>query len=164
MDHGFGARLRAERERRKISLDSIAATSKVSISLFKALERGDVSRWPSGIYRRAFVRAYASAIGLDPEETLREFLEHFPDPDSALPETLAAPGTAHPAPGRPHSMPETRQDAPRTWHYTPGTPHSSPGIVLYLRLPHTRITDACVRWIASLFTWIGHLSSQSSSS
>ncbi len=74
------ARLRRERERRQIALSSISANTKISASLFVALERGDVSRWPSGIFRRSFIRAYAGAIGLDPDTVAREFLEQFPDP------------------------------------------------------------------------------------
>jgi transcriptional regulator with XRE-family HTH domain len=74
------ARLRRERERRQIALSSISANTKISASLFSALERGDVSRWPSGIFRRSFIRAYAAAIGLDPDDVAREFLEQFPDP------------------------------------------------------------------------------------
>jgi transcriptional regulator with XRE-family HTH domain len=74
------ARLRNERERRQILLSSISANTKISAGLFEALERGDVSRWPSGIFRRSFIRAYAGAIGLDPDAIAREFLEQFPDP------------------------------------------------------------------------------------
>ena len=62
---GFGPRLRHERERREISLKSIADNTKISRSLLEALERDDVSRWPTGIFRRAFVRSYAEAIGLN---------------------------------------------------------------------------------------------------
>jgi hypothetical protein len=75
------ARLKRERERRQIPLSSISANTKISASLFQSLERGDLSRWPSGIFRRAFIRAYASAIGLDPDEVISEFLTHFPDPN-----------------------------------------------------------------------------------
>ena len=89
----IGRRLRRERERRQIALASIAANSKISVSLFADLERDDVSRWPSGIFRRSFIRAYAQAVGLDPEETTREFLERFPDPNN--PNPAAAP-PAHP--------------------------------------------------------------------
>ena len=77
----FGPRLRHERERRHISLDSIAKNTKISRSLLEGLERDDVKRWPSGIFRRSFVRSYAKAIGLDPDEVLREFQERFPDPE-----------------------------------------------------------------------------------
>ena len=78
---GFGARLRAERERRKITLLSIAENTKISMSLLAALERDDFSRWPSGIFRRSFMRAYAEAIGVDVDTTVAEFLERFPDPE-----------------------------------------------------------------------------------
>jgi transcriptional regulator with XRE-family HTH domain len=77
-DESFGARLRRERERRQISLRSIADTTKIGIGLLQALERDDVSRWPAGIFRRAFIRAYAEAAGLDAAEIVREFQEAFP--------------------------------------------------------------------------------------
>ena len=102
-DDTFCGRLRRERERRQIPLRSIAANTKISVSLFEALERGDVSRWPSGIYRRSFIRAYATAIGLDPDATTQEFLELFPDPDQVAAAAAAAaktpkfPATATPA-------------------------------------------------------------------
>ena len=82
---GFGRRLRMERERRTITLASISDNTKINQSLLEGLERDDVSRWPSGIFRRSFIRAYAQAIGLDPDTTAKEFLERFPDPAEALP-------------------------------------------------------------------------------
>jgi transcriptional regulator with XRE-family HTH domain len=87
--NAFGARLLHERERRGISLSAIAERTKIAPALLAALERGDVSRWPGGIYRRSFIRAYASAIGLDPDEIAREFFELFPDP--ALVDPASAP-------------------------------------------------------------------------
>jgi transcriptional regulator with XRE-family HTH domain len=93
------ARLRNERERRQIALSSISANTKISASLFAALERGDVSRWPSGIYRRSFIRAYADAIGLDPDAIAREFFAQYPDPlgPAAIP-TTATPAVHSSAP------------------------------------------------------------------
>jgi len=97
-DDPFGTRLRRERERRQIALSSISANTKISVSLFEALERGDVSRWPVGIYRRSFIRAYASGVGLDADAVAREFLERYPDPTEAptpseTPTATAAPAT-----------------------------------------------------------------------
>ncbi len=80
MPDTFGARLRHERERRQIALKSIAEGTKIGLGLLEGLERDDVSRWPSGIFRRSFVRAYAVAIGIDPEPIVREFVERYPDP------------------------------------------------------------------------------------
>jgi transcriptional regulator with XRE-family HTH domain len=80
MSESFGARLRQRREQQQISLSTIAEQTKIKQSLLEALERGDVSHWPSGIFRRAFIRAYAHAIGLEPDVVVREFLEIYPDP------------------------------------------------------------------------------------
>jgi transcriptional regulator with XRE-family HTH domain len=79
-EESFGRRLRSERERRRITLELIAANTKIGVGLLKGLERDDFSRWPCGLFRRSFMRSYAIAIGLDAEETVREFVERFPDP------------------------------------------------------------------------------------
>jgi len=75
----FGRRLRDQRERAQIALSEIAEATKIKRSVLEELERGDVSAWPGGIFRRAFVRAYASAIGLSPESVVEEFTQVFPD-------------------------------------------------------------------------------------
>jgi transcriptional regulator with XRE-family HTH domain len=75
----FGRRLRDQRERHGVSLETIAANTKINASLLAALERGDVSAWPSGIFRRAFVREYARAIGVSPEPIIAEFARLFPE-------------------------------------------------------------------------------------
>ena len=74
----FGPRLRSERERRAITLDTIAAVTNVSVELWQGLERNDFSRWPTGIFARAFVRDYAKAVGLDADEIVDEFCRLFP--------------------------------------------------------------------------------------
>jgi hypothetical protein len=60
--------------------------------LLESLERGDVSQWPRGLFRRAYLRDYAAAVGLAPEPLVAEFLQLFPeDGIGELPETAAAP-------------------------------------------------------------------------
>jgi transcriptional regulator with XRE-family HTH domain len=73
----FGETLRRHRERSGVSIESIAFETKISASLLKALERGDCSRWPTGIYSRSYVREYAVAIGLDPDDLASQFSECF---------------------------------------------------------------------------------------
>ena len=74
----FGLNLRRRRTQGGISLDEIARQTRVSIDLWEALERNDFSRWPTGIYARAYIRAYATAIGVDPDETVNDFCRGFP--------------------------------------------------------------------------------------
>ncbi len=86
MDGSFGPRLRAERERKDLSLQAIADETKIKISLLEGLEQDDLTFWPRGLFRRAWVRSYARAIGLDPERTVREFLEKYPEPVESEPD------------------------------------------------------------------------------
>jgi transcriptional regulator with XRE-family HTH domain len=104
MPETFGARLRRRREEQNVALSTIAEQTKIKLTLLAGLERDDVSHWPSGIFRRAFVRAYAHAIGLDPDVVVRDFLEVHPDPveQAALDAQAAADA------GRNHDGPQTR--------------------------------------------------------
>ena len=88
----FGARLRAERERKNVSLRAIAEETKIKMSLLEGLEQDDLSFWPEGLFRRAYVRAYARAAGLDAERVIREFLERYPEPVEADPADAVTPG------------------------------------------------------------------------
>lgn len=80
MHESFGARMRHHREQKGVSLQTIAQQTKIQKSLLEALEKDDVTHWPAGIFRRAYVRDYAHAIGLDPDVVVREFVERFPAP------------------------------------------------------------------------------------
>jgi transcriptional regulator with XRE-family HTH domain len=88
----FGPRLRSERERRGISLETIAAVTKVGAELWEGLERNDFSRWPSGIFARAFVRDYARAVGIDADDVIDEFCRLFPQGDRRAERVITAQG------------------------------------------------------------------------
>ena len=75
----FCAHLRAAREQQGVSLELISASTKISISLLKGLEEGDLSRWPKGLFRRSYIRDYLRAVSLPVDSTLAEFLRMFPD-------------------------------------------------------------------------------------
>ena len=73
-----GGRLREAREARNMELRDIAATTKISIGALEAIEQNDFDPLPGGIFTRAFIRAYASEVGLDPEQTTRDFMAQAP--------------------------------------------------------------------------------------
>lgn len=93
----FGDRLRRQRERQQVSLTDIAERTKVAASLFAGLERGDCSRWPGGVYNRAFIRGYAAAVQLDPDEIIAEFIEYY---ETAAETPLRKPSAPPDAPAR----------------------------------------------------------------
>jgi cytoskeletal protein RodZ len=74
----FGSKLRAARERRGLSLRQISSATKIPMLTLEALERNDLTRLPGGIFSRAFVRAYALEVGLDPDAAIEEFVGEFP--------------------------------------------------------------------------------------
>lgn len=85
-----GACLREAREKQGVSLRQIAERTRISVMALEALERNDIKRLPGGIFTRAFIRAYAAEVGLNPDQTVQNFLAQFP-PDSG-----AAGGSGRP--------------------------------------------------------------------
>jgi hypothetical protein len=79
MDLTFGARLRQQREERQVALTTISTKTKIKASLLEALESDDVSMWPKGLFGRAYLRDYATAIGIDPETLVSDFLSLHPE-------------------------------------------------------------------------------------
>lgn len=123
----FVTRLRRHRQRNRISLDEIATDTRVKRELLEALENNDLSEWPRGLYARAWIRAYASAVGLDPIDTVDEFCRLFPNGDRRASGTIqeiaaivAAPSEYrdefdHPADRR-RSSPEINVMPRPAWH------------------------------------------------
>ncbi|MDX2267309.1 MAG: DUF4115 domain-containing protein [Bryobacter sp.] len=61
----LGMRLRQEREKKEIPLQTIAAQTKIKASYLEAIEADDLAAFPGEYFYRAFVRQYASFLGLD---------------------------------------------------------------------------------------------------
>ena len=64
-----------------LSLEELSFRTKVSVELWDAMEKNDFSRWPTGVAARAHVRAYAEAVGVDPNATVDEFCRVVPQGD-----------------------------------------------------------------------------------
>jgi cytoskeleton protein RodZ len=74
----FGEHLRAARNARGITARDISARTRIALRSLEALEQNEIGKLPGGIFSRAFVRAYAQEVGLDPDETVRMFVQQFP--------------------------------------------------------------------------------------
>lgn len=118
--HTFGLRLRRERERRGISLEALAAATNVGPELWDGLERNDLSRWPSGIFARAFIRDYARVLGIDAQELVDEFCRLYPLADRRTSRLIKAQAEliGHDAIGldEPHWLPVPRDRRARASH------------------------------------------------
>ena len=69
----FCDELRGGRERRKVSIEKISEETKVSVRHLLALEAGEYSELPGGVFRKGIVRSYLTAIGLDEAAWIEKF-------------------------------------------------------------------------------------------
>ena len=83
--HALGRRLREAREARGWSVADVAAVTKISSRALAAIEREAFDELPHGIFRRAYVRAFAAAVGLDGDGLARAYVEQFEPPPIAPP-------------------------------------------------------------------------------
>lgn len=136
----FVSRLRRYRLRARVSIEDIAASLRVRPQLVEAFEQNDLSGWPRGLYSRAWIRAYALAVDLDPVDTVEEFCRLFPQGDRRTSGTIQGIASIVDAPseyrdefaheGRRSTDPRP-EDAPRpAWHAV----ITQPGRALWSRL------------------------------
>src|SRR6266478_741940 len=58
------------RRKQKISLDEIAAATKIGVRALQAIETEDFKKLPGGIYSTSYIRQYAKAIDVDESQIL----------------------------------------------------------------------------------------------
>ena len=59
---------------RGITLEEIAAATKIGSRSLRALETEDFEKLPGGIFNKGFVRSYARYLGIDAEQAVTDFL------------------------------------------------------------------------------------------
>ena len=69
----FGQELRLEREQRRVSLEAMCASTKLSVRQLLDVEAGNFGELPGGIFRKGFVRSYLRALQLDEPLWLERF-------------------------------------------------------------------------------------------
>ena len=77
----FVTRLRRHRTRSRVTIEEVATHLRIRPELIEGLENNDLTGWPRGLYSRAWIRAYALAVDLDPVDTVDEFCRLFPQGD-----------------------------------------------------------------------------------
>lgn len=113
--HDLFTELRLAREARGITLDDIAHTTLINVDFLRAIEEGNTDILPA-TYVRAFLRAYATSVGLDPGYVMRRFEGKVGDaavtPPPPTPAPVHAPADADAAP------PFLSRPGARTWGVT----------------------------------------------
>jgi cytoskeletal protein RodZ len=73
------------RRNRGISLEQIAASTKISVRCLDAIERGDFRKLPGGIYSTSYIRQYARAIDYDESAILEVYQRQMAGENAARP-------------------------------------------------------------------------------
>lgn len=68
----MGEQLKAARLAKNLSLDDVQAATKIQARYLEAIENNNLSILPGDFYVRAFIRQYAIAVGLNPDDLLGE--------------------------------------------------------------------------------------------
>lgn len=97
---GIGARLRAERERQGLTLEDVAAQTRIALRHLAAIEEGAFASLPGRTYATGFARNYAKVVGLDPEMVAARVLAEM----AAQPQTSERGGASF-QPGDPARVP-----------------------------------------------------------
>jgi len=77
---GIGERLRNSREARGWSLADVSELTRIRAVFLQAIEEEQFDRLPGRTYVRGFLRTYAAALGLDPEELFDAYHMRFDAP------------------------------------------------------------------------------------
>ncbi len=86
----LGSRLKEARESKGISLDELQSITKIQKRYLIGIEEGNYSMMPGKFYVRAFIKQYAEAVGLDPDEIFEEYKNEIPSTyDDDLPGQLS---------------------------------------------------------------------------
>jgi len=85
------------RKNRGVSLEQIAAATKISVRSLDAIERGDFGKLPGGIYNTSYIRQYARAIDYDESALLAYYANAMAAFDSSAQRPSAKPNGSYPS-------------------------------------------------------------------
>ena len=79
-DVPLGAALTAAREQRGLSVEDVAAATRIRATIVRAIERDDFTSCGGAVYARGHLRAIAQVAGADPKPLVEEFDRRFDQP------------------------------------------------------------------------------------
>lgn len=85
----LGKRLKEAREEKKLTLDDLQNVTKIQKRYLIGIEQGKYELIPGKFYVRAFIKQYAEAVGLNPDQLFDEYRHDIPSVyEEDLPEQL----------------------------------------------------------------------------
>lgn len=90
-------RLRRARKEQHLDLHALERRTHIRVHLLEAVEQGRFDELPRGMYGRAIVRAYAAAVGIDPNRAIVEVASLLPEMEDPLDGLARVRGIRRPA-------------------------------------------------------------------
>lgn len=81
----LGQKLRAAREKKRVTLSKAAASTRIKIQNLEMMENDDFTRMPAPTYAKGFIRIYANFLGLDPAPLVQEYVDQHLNPPADKP-------------------------------------------------------------------------------
>lgn len=97
---GIGDRLRNAREAKGLTLQAAEGLTRIRAPYLEALEAERFDRLPGPVYAKGFLRAYAAALGLDPDRLLQAYPADLQVPAQPIIGTTVADVPIRPAAAR----------------------------------------------------------------
>lgn len=76
----IGAALREARQRKGRTLRQVSSVTKIAVEILEKIERNQFDALPGGLFRRGYLRAFATEVGLDPEAVVAAYREQYEPP------------------------------------------------------------------------------------
>jgi transcriptional regulator with XRE-family HTH domain len=125
----FAAQLREAREKKELTQEALAKLIKMDLKFLRLLESGDFTFLPE-LYVKAFIRAYAKAVGLSEDTALRKYalavegrnideLSFAPAAPAPVAKAPAVPPVQQPVAPPPPPVPVVETPAPKTTSLPP---------------------------------------------
>jgi cytoskeleton protein RodZ len=111
----FGEELKRQREKKKITLDQVSVSTKISVRMLRALEEEKFDQLPGGIFNKGFVRAYSRYLGMDEEKAVADYLAASTPEQSPIAEDLELRAIAEQRDKERHRQARLRKDFPWGW-------------------------------------------------
>lgn len=94
----LGAYLQRERQKKQLTIQEVAETTRIPPESLQALESGNKSLLPVSVFTRGFVKIYADHLGLNQAEILERFSNEWGAIENETPEMLSCESMAESSP------------------------------------------------------------------
>lgn len=108
-----GEVLRAERERRQLTIHDIEEATSIRALYIESIENGNYDKLPGDVYTKGFIKNYATFLNLDAESLVKQFVEERTPEPAAEEITADNKNNSNKKVEKPQEIPTEKIDPPK---------------------------------------------------